>query len=119
GNQKNVPEGVAMPVKVGVPRETSPGEKRVALAPSVVPRLAKLGVDILVEKGAGEGTRIPDSAYEGVTLVDDSRTLYRDCDIILKVQSPSQEQIRLMREGAILLTFLQTAREVNKVRLLR
>ncbi len=108
-----------MPVKVGVPKETSPGEKRVALVPPVAPRLAKLGVEILLEKGAGEGTRIPDSAYQDVTLVDDGKALYRECDIILKVQAPSQEQIKLMREGTILLTFLQAARDVNKVRLLR
>lgn len=108
-----------MPAKVGVPKETSPGEKRVALVPSVATRLAKLGVEILLEKGAGEGTKIPDNAYQGVTLVDGNKTLYKDCDIILKVQSPSQEQIRLMREGAILLSFLQAAREANKVKLLR
>lgn len=108
-----------MPVKVGVPKETSPGEKRVALVPSVATRLAKLGVEILLEKGAGEGTKIPDSAYQGVTLVDGNKSLYKDCDIILKVQSPSQEQIRLMHEGAILLSFLQATREANKVKLLR
>ena len=49
---------------VGVPKETYPNERRVALAPAVLPSLAKLGLDVLVEKGAGLGAGYEDEAYE-------------------------------------------------------
>ena len=109
-----------MPIKVGVPRETSPGEKRVAMVPVVAQRLGKLGVEILVEKGAGEGTKIPDDAYaQHATVVDDGKALYRDADVILKVQPPSQEQVKSMKEGSVLVCFVHAHNEQNKVKLLR
>ncbi len=109
-----------MSIKVGVPRETSPGEKRVAMVPVVAQRLAKLGVEILVEKGAGEGSRIPDEAYaQTATLVDDAKSLYRDADVVIKVQPPSQDQVRGMKEGTVLVSFVHAHNEQNKVKLLR
>ena len=77
-------------VKIGVARETASGEFRVALVPDALSKLTGAGLEVLVEAGAGDGALIPDSAFEaaGATIVkrDD---LYRDSDVILRVQKPS------------------------------
>ena len=52
-----------MPIRVGAPKETTPGERRVALVPDVAQRLAKLGVEVLLETGAGSAAHYPDDAY--------------------------------------------------------
>ena len=77
-------------MKVGVAKETAPGERRVALVPEVLGKLKAAGLDILVERGAGAGSSIPDAAYEeaGATIVS-TDDLYRDADAILRVAKPS------------------------------
>ena len=84
-----------MPIRVAVPKESSPGEKRVALDPSVVDRLVKLGVEVLVEKGAGTGAYHRDEAFASARLVDKD-TLYSEADLILKVQPPAEDEIAVI-----------------------
>src|SRR5215211_7683057 len=93
-------------MKVGVPKETAPGERRVALMPDSVRRLAEANVDVLVEKGAGNEAAALDSAYEeaGAAISGD---VYGDADLVAKVQSPSEEEIGRLREGQALIAFLQ------------
>jgi NAD(P) transhydrogenase subunit alpha len=93
-------------MKVGVPKETAPGERRVALIPDSVRRLAEANVDVLVEKGAGNEAAALDSAYEeaGATISGD---VYGDADLVAKVQSPSEEEIGRLREGQALVALLQ------------
>ena len=52
-----------MPIRLGVPKEIEPGEKRVALVPAVAERFKKMGVEVLVERGAGAGSYQPDASY--------------------------------------------------------
>ena len=70
---------------VGVPRESYPGERRVALAPAVVPLLVKAGLDVRVEAGAGQRAGFPDTTYEsqGARLVPDRGKLYSEADLLL------------------------------------
>jgi NAD(P) transhydrogenase subunit alpha len=92
-------------MRVGVPRESAPGERRVALVPEVVARLVPGGFEILVEAGAGEAASFPDAAYEeaGALLGSDPWS----ADAVVKVQAPSAEEAGRLREGQILIGFLQ------------
>jgi len=92
-------------MKVGVPRETAGGERRVALVPDIVKRLAGDGFDVAVERGAGEAASFPDRDYEqaGGALVDDAYA----AEAVVKVQPPSADEVARFREGQILIGFLQ------------
>jgi NAD(P) transhydrogenase subunit alpha len=95
-------------MKVGVAKETAPGERRVALVPEAIGKLTAAGLDVLVEQGAGAGARIPDSAYTdaGATVVS-SVELYGQSDVVLRVQKPSESEVRVMRKGQAVLGLLQ------------
>ncbi|KAA8642996.1 putative nicotinamide nucleotide transhydrogenase [Aspergillus tanneri] len=100
---------------VGVPRETYPNERRVALTPQNVALLRKKGISrILVERGAGEAAQLLDQAYEqaGATLVDRS-AIWSESNIVLKVRSPQQEgpinEIEALRQGSTVISFLYPA----------
>src|SRR3954471_683167 len=78
---------VARGMKVGVPKETVAGERRVAIVPDVVSRLAPKGFEVLVERGAGAAASYPDAAFEaaGARLVD---AVWAEADVVAKVQKP-------------------------------
>ncbi len=92
-------------MRIGVPRETAAGERRVALVPEVVGKLAPAGFEVLVQRGAGEAASFPDAAYEqaGARIVDD----WADAEAVVKVQKPSEEEASRLREGQVLVGFLQ------------
>ncbi|HEY3207662.1 MAG TPA: Re/Si-specific NAD(P)(+) transhydrogenase subunit alpha [Gaiellaceae bacterium] len=92
-------------MKVGVPRETAPGERRVGLVPETVRRLTASGFAIEVERGAGEAASFPDSSYAeaGAELVNDPYA----ADAVTKVRGPSAEETDRLREGQVLIGFLQ------------
>jgi NAD(P) transhydrogenase subunit alpha len=95
-------------MKVGVARETAPGERRVALVPEALARLTAAGLDVLVEAGAGKGALIPDQAYAdaGATVVK-TDALYAQSDIVLRVQRPSDTEVRRLKKGQVVIGFLQ------------
>ncbi len=97
-----------MPSRIGIVKETAPGENRVALVPSIVDKYTKLGVEVLMERGAGVAAFRPDQDYEekGAVLVDSAKELYEQCDVILGVQPPSIEAIGQMREGKVVLGYM-------------
>jgi NAD(P) transhydrogenase subunit alpha len=94
-------------MKVGVAKETAPGERRVALVPEVLGKLKTAGLDILVERGAGSGAAILDEAYEaaGATMVSGDE-LYAQSDAILRVAKPSEAEVAKLRSGQALLGLL-------------
>ncbi|KAK0739410.1 NAD(P) transhydrogenase beta subunit-domain-containing protein [Apiosordaria backusii] len=97
---------------VGVPRETYPNERRVALTPQNVALLLKKGfAQVLVEKGAGAEADFPDAAYAaaGATLVDDASAVWKGADVVLKVRGPSAAEADQTREGQTVISFLQPA----------
>ena len=79
-------------MKIGVPREIHPQEKRVATTPQVAAQLQKLGFSVALEAGAGEEASFSDAAYReaGVEIVADARTLWEQSDIVLKVRAPEE-----------------------------
>ncbi len=100
-----------MSLSIGVPRESFPGEKRVATVPEVVEKLIKQGFRVAVEAGAGDAAQISDDAYRaaGAEIVDDRARLWATSDIVFKVRAPSREEIDLLREGGTLVSFVWPA----------
>jgi H+-translocating NAD(P) transhydrogenase subunit alpha len=88
---------------VGVPKETAPGERRVALVPDVVKRLKGKDIDVVVESGAGERALIPDAVFEeaGASIGDPW-----GADVVVKVAPPSGDEIGRLRSGGVLVGFL-------------
>ena len=97
--------------RIGVPRETFPGEKRVATVPDVVEKLIKLGFAVAVESGAGDAANFSDDAYRavGAEVLPDAAALWAASDIVLKVRPPSSQEVALMREGGALIGFVWPA----------
>lgn len=100
-------------MKIAVAKEIEVGERRVALIPDTVSRLVKQGLEVWVEAGAGERSFFTDDAYEaaGAKIIDDTATLWREADILLKVSPPKergngQDEVDLLREGSTLISFL-------------
>jgi len=98
-------------MKVGVVREAKTDENRVALTPSGAHVLVEDGHDVLVEAGAGEGSRISDQEYvsEGAKLVAAAADVWSDCDIIVKVKEPQQAEFEYLRDDLTLFTYLHLA----------
>src|SRR5258706_3750908 len=103
---------------IGVPKETFPGEKRVATVPDVVPKLAKLGFSVIVQSGAGDAASISDQAYAdaGARVVADAGAVWSGADIIFKVRAPSSDEVQWMREGQILVSFIWPAQNPELLR---
>jgi NAD(P) transhydrogenase subunit alpha len=95
-----------MPICVAVPRETTPGERRVALVPEVAKKLADRGIEVLVEAGAGSSAFHRDIDYTAARIVRDRAELFGKADIILTVQPLVPEDTGRLREGATVIGFL-------------
>lgn len=104
-------------MRIGVPRETAPGERRVGLVPESVGRLKKAGVDVRVERGAGVTAFCADDAYSaaGAELVDEAGAIWSDCEVVVKVQPPSLAEASALREQAILISLLPHATTADLV----
>ena len=100
-----------MYVNVAVLKETQPHERRVALAPSVVPKLIKLGAKLHMQTGAGDAIKLADAAFKDVAFIADRKELVADADVVLAVQPPALEVIDAMKEGAILISFVYADHE--------
>jgi NAD(P) transhydrogenase subunit alpha len=100
---------------VGVPRERIQGERRVALVPEVVAEVQKLGLTVVVESGAGEEASYGDDAFAlaGARIESVPGAVYRQVDILAKVQPPVPEEIKLLRRGTMLISFLDQAKDAD------
>src|SRR3954453_14360759 len=98
-------------VKIGVPREIKNNEYRVAMTPAGAHELVRHGHEVLVERGAGLGSSIPDEQYvdAGATLLDTPDEVWETGEMILKVKEPVKEEYPRMREGQVLFTYLHLA----------
>ena len=100
---------------VGVPRESFPGERRVALVPAVIPLLTKAGLEVLVEAGAGAGAGYPDADYtaKGAKIAADRAEVFRAADVIVQVlcyganDKTGKEDVALLRREQALIGFLR------------
>jgi NAD(P) transhydrogenase subunit alpha len=105
-----------MYVNVAVLKETQANERRVALTPSVVPKLIKLGAKLHMQSGAGDAIRLADAAYTDVAILDDRTAMVADADVVLAVQPPALDVIDAMKPGAILVCFVYAANETELVK---
>jgi H+-translocating NAD(P) transhydrogenase subunit alpha len=102
-------------MKIGIPKETHPGEKRVATTPDVAAQIIKLGFSVSVESGAGVAADISDAAYQavGVEIVANTQVLWSGADIIMKVRAPSDAEVDLLPEGGRLISFIWPAQNAD------
>ena len=107
-----------MYVNVAVLKETQPHERRVALVPSVVPKLINLGAKLHMQEGAGNAIKLTDDAFKDVVFMEDRTELVSDADIVLAVQPPALDVINQMKKGAVLISFIYANREPALVQLL-
>jgi len=105
-------------MRIAVPKETRAGERRVALVPESCKKLIAKGMQVGIERGAGEGAYLSDDAYQavGVTIYSDAAALLSEADFVCKVQPPTVEEVDRMRSGAMLLTTLVPVRNLDVVR---
>lgn len=107
-------------MRVSVPRESAPGELRVALVPETVSKLAAGGHELRVERDAGGGAGFPDAAYAdaGAELVDGS-ALYEGADVVARVAPPSPDEVAMLAPGTVLIGFLQPLTDPEGIARLR
>jgi proton-translocating NAD(P)+ transhydrogenase subunit alpha len=111
-------------VIVGVPKEIYPGERRVALTPVVVPMLAKAGLEVAIEAGAGAAAGYPDAQYQekGAKILPDRAAVFAQADIIVQVLSygandnNGANDLPLLRRGQVLIGFLRPLASAETVR---
>jgi len=108
-----------MPVNLAVLRESRPNERRVAMVPAVADKLAKLGVEVHIQSGAGDAVKLPDSAFKTAKFGSDPRALVADADIVVCVQPPDADIAGAMKKGAILISFVYAHKEPALTKLLR
>ena len=95
-------------MKIGVVKERAPNERRVALVPDALKPLLAAGAEVLVERGAGAAAALPDSLYEAAgAKVVDRDALYRDADVVVRVQKPDGDDAKSLRSGQAVVGLLQ------------
>ncbi len=98
-------------MKICVPKETKERENRVALTPAIVKQLVQSGYEVCIEQGAGMNSYFDDSEYSnaGASIISDSKKIYTDADVVLKVNAPSIEEVASMKKDAVLISFMWAA----------
>jgi H+-translocating NAD(P) transhydrogenase subunit alpha len=98
-------------MKVGIPAEISPNELRVAATPKTVKRLQKQGFSVYIQHNAGQKANFSDKDFEeaGAKIVSSATEIYGNSDIVLKVKEPTIEEVGMMKEGLVLLSYLWPA----------
>jgi len=109
---------------VGVPRESFPGERRVALVPAAIPNLTKAGLEVMVEAGAGAGAGYPDADYatKGAKIAADRAEVFRAADIVTQIlcygsnDKTGKADVPLFRNGQVLIGFLRPLGSIETIR---
>jgi len=110
-------------MKLAIPKERRPGERRAAASPETVKKFTALGIEVIVETGAGMGADIPDSLFAemGATIAPDAASALKDADMVLKVQRPMTaaeglDELALLKKGAVLVAMLQPLQQREQVK---
>jgi NAD(P) transhydrogenase subunit alpha len=108
-------------VIVGIPKETEELEQRVSLTPDTAKKLVGKGLEIWIQSEAGSEANYPDTAFENVDakIIEDRKRLFSEADILISIQTPGEEDIKLMKEGSILICFLWALQNEKIVELLK
>ena len=108
-----------MPVCIGVLKETSAHEARVALTPDVAAKFIELGATVALQRGAGESSHFGDEAYKGAQLTAGAAEVLGSANVLLTVQPPTPAEIDALAPDTIVVGFMQAHRELDMVRRLR
>ncbi len=102
-------------MRIGIPRESRPGETLVAATPKTAAQLVALGYDVVVERGAGVAADQPDAAFEAAgARVGGAEDVWTS-DVVVKVNAPSDAEIGLLRRGATVVSLMAPARSPELV----
>lgn len=107
-----------MPLVIGVPKETAPGERRVAVVPDVVKKFNSLGVEVCMERGAGTGSYFRDEDFGAANIAPSSAEVFARSRMILRVQPPTLDEVRLIQPGTVLIGFLHPYQDRERAKLL-
>lgn len=107
-----------MKLKLGIVKETLYAEQRVALVPALVKQYANLGMEILLETGAGAAAYFADAAYGDVQLIHDRNIIWRTADLILKVHAPTIEELAEAKKGGVIAGLLAPQRHPHTIQLM-
>jgi len=104
-------------MKIAIPKELHPGETRVAASVEVVKKLVGFGFDLMVEKGAGASASITDNDFKdaGATIAKDGADALKDADVVLKIQRPNADELKLMKKGAVVCAHMSALSEKAEV----
>ena len=108
-----------MPVSIAVLRETSPNERRVAMTPEVAKKIKAKGAAVLIERGAGEPASFPDASYKDAEVAGDAAATLARADVLLTVQPPTLDEIAGLREGSIVIGYMQPHLAPERTRALK
>ena len=106
---------------LGIPKEILTNETRVAAIPATVKQYVSAGFDVKVETGAGADSQISDNDYKeaGAEILPDAASVFSSSDMILKVSSPTDEEMAMIKDGSSYISFFQTMKETSKVTALK
>ena len=107
-----------MAIKLFIAKDTTPGERRVAMSPTVMAKLKTLGVELLLQPGAGEQAGFPDALYGASALLEPAVAIPQ-AEVVFRVTPPPVANIPRMQKGSILVTFLQPHKEPERFKALR
>ena len=98
-------------MKISIPKESYSGEKRVALTPETATHIIKLGHTLEIESGAGAAAEFSDADYKeaGVKIIKDSKKLWSNADLIMKVRAANKDEAKLLKKGATIISFFWPA----------
>jgi NAD(P) transhydrogenase subunit alpha len=107
-------------VKLAVPTETRPGERRVALVPDVVKKLVASGWEVSIQAGAGVAAAFPDAAYTeaGATIAPDAAAVQAGAGLVVRVNAPSAEDAAHLPQGGVVLSFFQAGQSADALKAL-
>jgi len=98
-------------MKIGVPKETAAGERRVATTPDVAKKLIGMGFEVLIERGAGDAAHFPDDDYAAVGVTVADRAACMAADIVLKVRRPSDDEAAAVADGSVYISLVESCGE--------
>jgi NAD(P) transhydrogenase subunit alpha len=108
-----------MPITIGVLREVTPGETRVALVPEIASKFKAAGARVLVERGAGTQAQFPDMLWKDAEFADSAIQVLAAADVLVKVQPPTQEEVAGLKPGTVCLSFVYGHQRPEVVRAMR
>lgn len=108
-------------MRIAIPKETHPGENRAPITPDSAKKLCRMGADLVIESGMGQGSGFSDSEYTevGATVSSDRSSLFGSADVLLRLRKPTLEDVALMKSGCIHISYLDPFNEHELVNALK